>query len=275
MAAVCQYDTPRPFFRQSTMSPTKKTTRKRTSKSAKKVKDEPILPYLLIGLAITILIIVGIEVDNYLSQNAISEVTTTCNFCRNATASISSKKTFKDFNAEHLKHARKNGLKKPIKTNKELFNTIDALQKDGKLVKITSNKYYHIPRLTHSHPYLTPEAAQLLQEIGMRFHAKLREHNLPKYKFVVSSLLRTEETQKQLRGTNRQATNNTSAHYYGTTFDISYSKYRRGHFPHNDKQLERLLTETLRELRSECRLLIVNEKKNKCYHITVVKCREQ
>ena len=31
--------------------------------------------------------------------------------------------------------------------------------------------------------------------------------------------------------------------------------------------------ETLRELRSECRLLIVNEKRNKCYHITVVKCK--
>ncbi|MGN0186960.1 MAG: DUF5715 family protein [Paludibacteraceae bacterium] len=256
------------------MTQTKKTTRKRKSKSTKKIKDTPILPYLLIGVAITILIIVGIEVDNYLSKNAISEVTTTCNFCRNATASISSKKTFNDFNEIHLKHARKNGLKKPIKTNKELFNTIESLQQDGKLVKITSNKYYHIPRLTHSHPYLTPEAANLLQEIGMRFHAKLREHNLPKYKFVVSSLLRTEESQEELRHSNQQATHNESAHYYGTTFDISYSNYKRFGFGVQDKELEQLLTETLRELRSECRLLIVNEKRNKCYHITVVKCRE-
>ena len=257
------------------MPQTKKSTKKRKSKSTKKTKDAPILPYLLMGAAITALIIAAIEIDAYFSKNTIAEVSTTCDFCRNATAPISSKQTFKDFNATHLEHARKNGLKKPIKTDEELFNTIDSLQKDGKLVKISNSKYYHIPRLTHSHPYLTPEAATLLQEIGMRFHAKLREHNLPKYKFVVSSLLRTEETQKQLRATNRQATHNESAHYYGTTFDISYSKYRRFYFNHDDPQLEQLLAETLRELRSECRLLIVNEKKNKCYHITVVKSREQ
>ncbi len=251
----------------------KKKTAKKARKSVKTQLEKPILPYLLIGLAITLVIIIAIEVDSYLERNSTEEVDTTCDFCKDATAPISSKDKLKDFNEVHLRHAKKNGLKQPIKTNADFENAIDSLQKNGTLVEITDSKYYYIPRLTHSKPYLTPEAAYLLQEIGMRFHEKLREHDLPKYKFEVASLLRTEESQKQLRKVNRQATQNSSSHFYGCSFDISYSRYERFGKCYREQKLENLLTETLRELRRDCRLLIVNEKRNKCYHITVVKCK--
>ncbi len=251
----------------------KKTTRKRVKKSVKQAVEKPILPYLLIGLAITALIIAAIEIDSYLKRNSTRDVDTECDFCREATAPISSKTKFKDWNETQLKHARRNGLKRPYKTNAALLADLDSLRNNGKLVEISDNKYYHVCRLTHSLPYLTPEAANLLQEIGMRFHAKLRAKDISRHKFEISSMLRTEETQKELRHVNYQATDNETSHYYGTTFDIAYDKYERFGIRYQDKQLESLLTETLRELRSECRLLIVNEKRNKCYHITVVKCK--
>lgn len=251
----------------------KGTTRKRVKKSVKQAAEKPILPYLLIGLAITVIIIVAIEIDSYLKRNSTRDVDTKCDFCQEATAPISSKEKFKDWNDTHLQHARRNGLKHPYKTNAALQADLDSLRDSGQLVEISDSKYYHICRLTHSLPYLTPEAANLLQEIGIRFHAKLREKGLPKHKFEISSMLRTEETQKKLRGINRQATHDETSHYYGTTFDIAYDKYERFGIRYQDRQLESLLTETLRELRHECRFLIMDEKRNKCYHITVVKCK--
>ncbi len=251
----------------------KKTTRKRVKKSVKQAVEKPILPYLLIGLAITVLIIAAIEINAYLKRNSTRDVDTECDFCKEATAPISSKNIFKDWNETQLKHARRNGLKRPYKTNAALLSDLDSLRNKGQLVEISDNKYYHICRLTHSLPYLTPEAANLLQEIGMRFHAKLRAKDIARHKFEISSMLRTEEMQKELRQVNYQATDDETSHYYGTTFDIAYDKYERFGIRYQDKQLESLLTETLRELRSECRLLIVNEKRNKCYHITVVRCK--
>lgn len=251
----------------------KGATRKRVKKSVKQAAEKPILPYLLIGLAITALIIAAIEIDSYLKRNSTREVDTECDFCQEATAPISSKEKFKDWNETHLKHARRNGLDHPYKTNAALQADLDSLRDNGRLVEISDNKYYRVCNLTHSLPYLTPEAANLLQEIGIRFHAKLRKKDLARHKFEISSMLRTEETQKGLRRVNYQATHDETSHYYGTTFDIAYDKYERFGIRYQDRQLESLLTETLRELRRECRLLIVDEKRNKCYHITVVKCK--
>ncbi len=248
----------------------------KSKKGKKKLANKPILPYLLFGFAIAMVVILGIEINSCLERNSLSEVNTDCDFCREATSSISSKKSFDDYNEQHLQHARRNGLRNYYRTNEAFEADLDSLLDNGILVKISTNKYYHLDRLKHSHPYLTPEAAELLQEIGIRFNQKLRERDLARYKFFVTSLLRTEETQKSLRHVNVQATQNASSHYYGTTFDINYRKFFRWGLPNNNIKtqcaLEQALKETLTELRQECRLLIVHEKRNSVYHITVVKC---
>ncbi len=248
----------------------------KSKKGKKKLANKPILPYLLFGFAIAMVVILGIEINSCLERNSLSEVNTDCDFCREATASISSKKSFDDYNELHLQHARRNGLRNYYRTNEAFEADLDSLLDNGILVKISTNKYYHLDRLKHSHPYLTPEAAELLQEIGIRFNQKLRERDLARYKFFVTSLLRTEETQKSLRHVNVQATQNASSHYYGTTFDINYRKFFRWGLPNKNIKtqcaLEQALKETLTELRQECRLLIVHEKRNSVYHITVVKC---
>lgn len=181
---------------------------------------------------------------------------------------------YRDFNAVHLKHAKHGGIS-PFNTNKDFENGIAALLKEDKLVEISDNRYYRICDLTHSHPYLTPVAEQFLDDLGKRFHEKLDEKNLPEYYFQISSLLRTNENQKKLSRSNGNATTN-SSHMYGTTFDIPYfTLVKRTLFwkeaEVTDGRASKLLSEALGELRKEGRCVAVTERKEACFHITVIK----
>ena len=42
---------------------------------------------------------------------------------------------------------------------------------------ISNCTFYHLKELTHSHPYVVPEMADLLNEIGYIFKSKLKEKN--------------------------------------------------------------------------------------------------
>lgn len=179
---------------------------------------------------------------------------------------------YKDLNATHLKYAKANGIK-GFKSNKEFRQQIDALVDDDKLVKVETCDYYVVDKLTHSHPYLTPEAAELLEDIGKRFQEKLEDNNLKKRYYQVTSLLRTGESQRGLSRSNVNASSN-SSHLYGTTFDITYARvFTR---PRLQKSAEiadgpaiRLLSAAIGELRKEGRCVVVTERKERCFHITV------
>lgn len=179
---------------------------------------------------------------------------------------------YKDLNAAHLKYAKANGIK-GFKSNKEFREKIEDLIDDDELVKIETCKYYVVDKLTHSHAYLVPEAAELLDEIGKRFQEKLDENDLPKRYYQITSLLRTGESQRGLSRSNVNATSN-SSHLYGTTFDITYAKVFSK--PKLQKSSEiadgpaiRLLSEAIGELRKEGRCVVVTERKERCFHITV------
>jgi hypothetical protein len=179
---------------------------------------------------------------------------------------------YKDLNLIHLKHAKQNGIK-PFDDNTQLKKEVPALLKSGKLVKITDNKYYRICPLTHSHPYLTPSAKKFLDDLGERFSEKLAEKDLPEYYFQISSLLRTDESQKSLRKSNGNATSN-SSHRYGTTFDIPYATVVKPTLLWNEAEVTdgraaKLLSEAIGELRKEGRCVVVTERKERCFHITV------
>lgn len=261
------------------MATKQKTTSKHLSKPRKKItkkklKDDVynsitprnILYAAITGVILALIIIICNHCGNTTSENE-------C-YCENATAPIKPKSKFRDINSEQLLHAQNNGLKKIIENKKQFESQIDSLIDNDILVKIKPNKYYNIRRLTHSYPYLTPEAKDLLNLIGKRFQANLQAEGLPKYKFQISSLLRTIEFQRQLTRQNINATYGLSAHYYGTTFDIAYDKYDRRGKSIQDPQVEAILEKTLRELREECRMMIIRESSNKCFHMTVVKLKE-
>lgn len=179
---------------------------------------------------------------------------------------------FKDLNKVHLKYAKANGIK-GFKSNKEFSENIKVYIADDELVKIETCDYYVVDKLTHSHPFLTPEAARLLEDIGKRFHEKLKEHNLKKRYYQVTSLLRTGESQRRLSRSNVNASENTS-HLYGTTVDITYARVFSRPKLDEDYEIEdgpaiRLLSEAIGELRKEKRCVVVTERKERCFHITV------
>lgn len=179
---------------------------------------------------------------------------------------------YKDFNAIHLFHAKKNGTN-PFKTNKEFEDGIGELLDDDKLAKITDNSYYRICPLTHSHPYLTPEAKEFLTDLGKRFQKKLDEKEMPEYYFQISSILRTKENQKDLSQRNINATT-ISSHMFGTTFDIPYTTVVKRTLLWNEAEVSdgnasKLLSEALGELRKENRCVVVTERKEACFHITI------
>jgi hypothetical protein len=180
---------------------------------------------------------------------------------------------YRDLNAIHLEHAKKNGIA-PIGLDKDVKETAAKLIGENKLVKLTDTRYYIVDHLTHSHPYLTPETVDLLDLIGRRFSSKLRENNLGNYRFRISSVLRTRESQKRLGRSNINATNE-SSHLYGTTFDIGWKKiYRKTFWGKShlvaDAPAIKLLSETIGELRKEGHLVVVTEMKEACFHITLV-----
>ncbi len=180
---------------------------------------------------------------------------------------------YRDLNAIHLQHAKKNGIS-PINLDKEVKEVAANLMEESRLVKITDTRYYKVDHLTHSHPYLTPGTAELLDLIGRRFSSKLRENNMGNYRFRISSVLRTRESQKRLSRSNVNATNE-SSHLYGTTFDIGWKKiYKQTFWGKShlvaDGPAIKLLSETIGELRKEGHLVVVTEMKEACFHITLV-----
>ena len=196
-----------------------------------------------------------------------------CDFTENATAPIFPTRVLKDDNNAHLMHARRNGLKEPFASNDCFHEQIKTLEKTYELVEVKPNKYYQIKPLKHSFPYLVPEAVDLLNEIGWRFQQKLKENEYEKHAFMVTSLLRTQETQRKLSRSNVNATD-TSAHFFGTTIDISYKEFYHSKSKEvvQDPKLVQFLTDVMTEMREECKLMVVRERKQACFHLTVVVC---
>jgi len=187
---------------------------------------------------------------------------------------ISPNNKLNDKNEIHLLHAQANGLKKIFSTNQEFYDCIDSLRNNSILAEVTDNRFYQLKPLTHSQPYLIPEAIDMLNEIGYRFQQRLSEKKYNNYRFRITSMLRTEEGQCSLSHRNRNATEH-SAHLYGTTVDISYKNFYNTKTDTIESSYEaaQTLTNVLIEMRQECKLLAVREHKQSCFHLTVVLCK--
>lgn len=137
------------------------------------------------------------------------------------------------------------------------------------LVKIASCREYYVDDLTHSFPFLVPEAARLLKEIGSRFNDSLQARGGGSYRLKVTSVLRTPRTVSRLRRINRNATDS-SAHQFATTFDISYAKFICDSITVNRTQedLKNLLGEVMFTIRNEGKCYVKYERKQGCFHIT-------
>lgn len=198
-----------------------------------------------------------------------------CDHVRFANVPIKPSIKLNDINDVQLVHALKNGLKKPFKTNKELIDNIENLKRKSILLEVIENNFYQFKSLTHSQPYLIPEAIDMLNEIGYRFQKKMEAKKKNYYKYQITSLLRTEEEQTKLHHRNGNAASH-STHMYGTTVDISYKDFFNIKINKKESSFDAVqaMTKVLIEMRQECRLLCVRERHQSCFHITVVLCNQ-
>lgn len=186
---------------------------------------------------------------------------------RGGSAGLNALYRFKDVNDTQIVAAQQFGIV-PLSTR----SGVDSIA--SQLIKIESSRAFRVDSLTHSVPYLTPSASDLLNTIATRFQAKLQAQGLAQYQFIVTSMLRTSDDVRRLRRVNRNAVRN-SCHMYGTTFDIAYNCFEKidsvPDFEGADathRVLLNTLGETLKELRDDGRCYVKFERGQPCYHIT-------
>ena len=172
-------------------------------------------------------------------------------------------KTFDDLNEAHLNMAKVMGLSEIPEKRDDIDLKV--------LVPIENSDFLEIDDLRYSVPYLTAGAARELNHIAKAFHDSLSRKMLPIYKLVCSSILRTEEDVTRLRKSGNPNASDNSAHCYGTTFDITYTRYWREEETDEFMQpyeLTKVLAEVLRDEKTLGHILVKYEKKEHCFHIT-------
>lgn len=172
------------------------------------------------------------------------------------------RKVFNDSNYIHLGVARKYGITPIMKIS-------DAWNLKVPVIRVVPTETYYIDELTYSLPYLVPRAKKLLDDIAQTWKDSLTARGGGDYRLKVTSMLRTPATIKKLRRRNTAAVDS-SAHQYGTTFDISFVKFvcDNPSNPRTAEDLKNLLAEVLYDLREEDRCYVKYEHKQGCFHIT-------
>ncbi|MBR1631569.1 MAG: hypothetical protein IJ680_06895 [Paludibacteraceae bacterium] len=174
-------------------------------------------------------------------------------------------RVFNDLNDLQLEAATGRGIV-PLTTRDDLQGSIRA----NHLRHVRTNRLHQIDPLTHSSPYLMPHAARLLDDLGRAFADTLARRGLPPYRFIVTSMLRTQQDQADLSSGNVNATAN-STHCYATTFDITYARFAAPEnctSPLDVHTLTRLLGHVIKAFRQQDRCYVKYENQQPCFHIT-------
>lgn len=175
------------------------------------------------------------------------------------------------------------------------------LAEQGRLVRLDDTTQLWVVReLDYSVPYVTPDTEAMLAEMGERFQAQLDSLGLPRFRLEVTSVLRTAENQRALRRSNSNAAAGVSSHEYGTTIDVAYRRFAppAETLPGLDAQaagamemparllydvlmaemaaergaeLQAALGRVIAEMRAEGKLLVMMERSQTVYHMTVAR----
>jgi hypothetical protein len=191
-----------------------------------------------------------------------------------------------DRNAEQIAVARRLGLQ-PTSGAAE----VERLRAQGRLVPLgDSTPYWVLRDMEHSSPYVTPDTRAMLEDLGRRFHARLDALGLPRYRMKVTSALRTDESQAELRRINANASRIVSAHEFATTVDVSHERFAVPAEPQtptpawemeaemleevgkdHSRALQAELGRAIQELRQEGGLMVMMEDAQPVYHMTVAR----
>lgn len=175
---------------------------------------------------------------------------------------------FKDKNQVHLNVATRLGIE-PLENRNGVKNV------ESRLERIESNDLYKVDRLTHSVPYLTKGASELLNQIARNFQDSLRSKGYDKHRIIVTSVLRTRNDVMRLRKSGNKNATTHSAHMYATTIDITYARFDRmfsiKEFKKKrptQKTMHMILAEVLKDLKLQRKCYIMYELGQRCFHIT-------
>lgn len=177
----------------------------------------------------------------------------------------------RDPNKLHIQAGRELGIE-PFRKNADFLAVRDSILSNEILFYLEDGEFYRKKKMGHSYPYLTKEAIDLIKELSERFQKNLEKKGQENYSLLITSALRTEESQKKLRRSNRNATKDTTSHLFGASFDVSYWDFYRNSNGeiYRYKNLQKILTNTIKEMRNEKKCLVIKETGHYCFHITVM-----
>lgn len=197
-------------------------------------------------------------------------------------------------NASHVARARDLGVRVADRGAR------DSLLAAGRLVQLEDSTAHWIVRPGVSPAYVVPHVPVLLEQLGRRFQERLAEMGLPPYRIEVTSALRTSQRQARLRRSNPNAAAGVSSHEFGTTVDLSYAAFAPPAerppevlarvpaelVPHverivdlalesvsarKSRELGAIFSEVLLEAQSEGLALVIYERQQTVYHLTVAR----
>ena len=173
------------------------------------------------------------------------------------------REVFNDTNDMQLPAAMANGID-PVNDLRSAYHLKHPIQ------RIYSCDEFVLDSLWMSMPYLVPRAAQLLKDIGRTFQDTVHARGGGDYRIKVTSVLRTEYSASRLRRRNRNASDQ-SCHRFGTTFDISWTKFDCLDTTHLNslEDLKNILAEIIQDKRQQGRCYAIYERKQGCFHVTV------
>lgn len=175
-------------------------------------------------------------------------------------------KSFNDTQELHIESAKRNGVGPLVTRSDTVLYAENLIRIPDELVIFKTDP------LKYSIPYLVPKASKLLTDICINFHDSLVAKKMPLYKPIITSITRTDEDVRKLVRRNLNASDN-SAHRFGTTFDISWSRFEKLDTTDRGEQssgkLKLVLAEVLYDLKERKRCYIKHERKQACFHITV------
>jgi hypothetical protein len=123
-------------------------------------------------------------------------------------------------NAAHVARARALGVRPADE------DEIRDLVAQRRLMELEpSNEYWIVRPRAQSRAFVTPDVPPLLERIARRFQARLAEEDIPPYRLEITSILRTAADQAELRRRNPNAVAGVSSHEFGTTLDIAYESF--------------------------------------------------
>jgi hypothetical protein len=154
-----------------------------------------------------------------------------------------------------------------LKTPARNLTAIKAYVADSQLAQLNTNgNDYMLAKMTYSYPYLTVRSVDFVEQLGSAYRAACARKGVPYRPFIITSALRTHESVARLTRVNRNAIPE-SAHLYGTTFDISWSRFGSTKSP-SQKNLNVLIS-VLEEMRQSGACYVKFERQQACFHITV------